>query len=199
MGKVSLMAKGEGAATNKASLAKGIEATVLRRLVLVGTLVVLVMLGLFLTNISVYRARWYWTAMFPAFALVSIWHELAKRRLDGPPVQEILFRQALHWLGPIVAVRIMFLQFARGQMDADSVALVTLLLLAVTSYLAGVNFERSFIWIGVLLGIVSVIATEIEAFLWLILALAIVALALALTSVTLLRRHKSTLRLPGSP
>jgi hypothetical protein len=77
-------------------------------------------------------------------------------------------------------------------MDADSVALVTLLLLAVTSYLAGVNFERSFIWIGFLLAIVCVIGAEIEAFLWLILALGIVGLALALTSAILLQRRKST-------
>jgi|SRR6516225_3787009 hypothetical protein len=175
---------------DKVLLANRIEAKLLRRLVLVGTLLLLSMLGMFLTNISVNWARWYWSAMFPAFGAASIWHELAKPRVEGPPLHEILLRQALHWLGPIVAVRIMFLELARGQMDADSVALVTLLLLAVTSYLAGVNFERGFIWIGICLALITVTGTEIEAYLWAIVVAAVIALALAVTSAILLRRHR---------
>jgi hypothetical protein len=171
------------------SLANRIEATALRRLVLVGILVVLSMLGLFLTNVSVYWARWYWSAMFPAFGLISIWHELTKHTLEGSLLPQKVLRQILHWLGPIVAARIMFLELARGQMDADSVALVTLLLLAVTSYLAGVNFEHCFIWIGILLALLTVVGTEIEAYVWLIFVVAAIALALAIISATLLRRH----------
>jgi len=190
---MELPGNAKAATANEASWAKRIEGAALHRLILVSTLVVLVMLGLFLVNISFYRARWYWTAMFPTFGLASICHELAKRRPEGPLLRAILFRQALHWLGPIVAVRIMFLQLVRGQMDADSVVLVTLLLLAVTSYLAGVNFEHSFLWIGILLAIVCVIGTEIEAFLWLFLALAIVGLAIALTLAVLVRRRKKYL------
>jgi hypothetical protein len=179
------------AALTKLSLADRIEATVLRRLVLVGTLVVLAMIGLFLTNVSIHRARWYWSAMFPAFGLISIWHELTKTTLEGSLLRQTMLRQILHWLGPIIAVRIMFLELARGQMDADSVALVTLLLLAVTSYLAGVNFERSFIWIGLVLALITVTGTEIEAYLWAIVTVAVIALALVLTSATLLRRRSS--------
>jgi hypothetical protein len=136
--------------------------------------------------------------MFPAFGAVSIWHELAKTRVEGPPLHEILLRQGLHWLGPIVAVRIMFLELARGQMDADSVALVTVLLLAVTSYLAGVNFERGFIWLGITLALITVAGTEIEAYLWAIVLVAIIALALAVTSATLLRRHRRNAALANS-
>jgi len=171
-------------------LANRIEAKLLRRLVLVGTLIVLAMLGLFLTNVSVDKARWYWSSMFPAFALASIWHELAKARGERPPLQRIVLRQALHWLGPIVAVRILFLQLSRGQMNGDSVALVTLLLLAITSYLAGVNFEPSLIWIGILLALVTVAGTEIEAYLWLIVVAGAIAFTLAVTALILLRRHR---------
>jgi hypothetical protein len=184
------MSEDQKAPTIKVSLTNRIEATVLRRLLLVGTLVVLAMLGLFLTNISVDRARWYWSAMFPAFAVAGIWYELAQNGPQRPPLPKILFRQALHWLGPIIAVLIMFLQLRRGQMDADSVALVIILLLAVTSYLAGVNFESGFIWIGILLALVAVTGIEIEAYLWVIVVAMVIALVVVVTSASLLRRYK---------
>ncbi len=101
----------------------------LRRLLIVGALCLLAMIGMFLTNVNHLEARFYWSAMFPIFGLVSLWHELVgPSRHEGPVWKRILI-QALHWLGPIVAVRIIFLQLARGQMDADAVALVTLVIL----------------------------------------------------------------------
>jgi hypothetical protein len=42
-----------------------------------------------------------------------------------------------------VAVKILFMQHARGQMSTDAVALTIILLLAVTCFLAGVHFDRS--------------------------------------------------------
>jgi len=178
------------------SLANRVEAMALRRLILVGILVVLAMLGLFLTNISVSNARWYWSAMFPAFGLISICYEVTKPRVEGSHLPQMMLRQVLHWLGPIVAVRIVFLELVRGQMDANSVALVTLLLLATTSFLAGVNFERGFIWIGGLLAILTVAGTEFEAYLWGISAVAILAIGLAIISAILLRRHRRAKTLP---
>jgi len=171
------------------SLANRVEELALHRLVLVGILVLLAMLGLFLTNISVSNARWYWSAMFPAFGLISICHELTKPRIEGSHLLQML-RQVLHWLGPIVAVRIVFLELARGQMDADSVALVTLLLLATTTFLAGVNFEPGFLWIGGLLAFLTVAGTEFEAYLWGISGVAMTAVALAIISAIFLRRHR---------
>src|SRR5580658_2562492 len=83
-----------------------IEAGLLRRLLIVGVLSVLVMIGLFLTNVSHLHARYYWSAMFPVFGILSLWHELKRPRSDSAPVWKLIVMQALHWLGPIVAVQI---------------------------------------------------------------------------------------------
>src|SRR5215469_3658582 len=101
-----------------------VETTFLRQLLIVAALGVLIMVGLFLANFSQNWADWYWSAMFPIFGLVCLGHQLAAGRTEGMPAWEIPLMQALHWLGPIVAVRIIFLQLARGQMAADSVALM---------------------------------------------------------------------------
>jgi len=166
----------------------------LRRMLIVGALGVLVMIGLFLTNISHLHARYYWSAMFPVFGILSLWHELKRPRSVPGPVWKLILVQALHWLGPIVAVQIIFLQLARGQMDADAVALVTLVILAVTCFLAGVHMDRAFYWVSVALVFAAVIGTEVEAYIWALLAIAIVALAIAVFAATALRRPTETAR-----
>ena len=168
------------------------EAALLRHALTVGLLIVLVMFGLFLTNISHTRARFYWSAMFPIFGIVSLWNELKNGENADVALWKKLGVQALHWLGPIVAVRIIFLQLARGQMDADAVALVTLLILAVTSFLAGVHFNRSFYWVSVVLALAAIIGTEVEAYLWLFAVIALVAIAITIFAASALRRRNPT-------
>ena len=173
-----------------------IELAALRRLLIIGALAVLIMFGLFLANYSPTRADWYWSLMFPVFGLVCLGHQLIAGDTHGMPAWMVLLKQALHWLGPIVAVRIIFLQLARGQMAADAVALMILLVLAVTCYLAGVHFDRTFVWVSVFLVLAALGGTEIEAYLWLLVVLAVIAAALVVFSAILIRRR--TPAAPGS-
>jgi len=181
----------------QASWTSPIESVLLRQLVIVGVLCVLVMIGLFLTNVSRLHARYYWSAMFPIFGIVSVWHELLGPSRNPGPIWKRILRQALHWLGPIVAVRIIFLQLARGQMDADAVALVTLLILAVTCFMAGVHMDRSFYWVSVALAFAAIIGTEVEAYLWMLAAIAVVAIAVTVFAASALRRRTPELARAG--
>jgi len=165
-----------------------VEVSMLRRLLIVGAMCVLIMFGLFLANYSIQRADWYWSAMFPVFGLFCLGHQLIAGD-TGRPLWTVILKQALHWLGPIVAVRIIFLQLARGQMDADAVALMILLILAVTCFLAGVHFDHSFVWVSAFLILVALMGTEIESYLWLIVIIGLVAVALSVLSAILIRRR----------
>lgn len=180
-----------------ASWTSRIESLLLRRLLIVGVLCVLVMIGLFLTNVSHLHARYYWSAMFPIFGIVSLWHELLGPSNHPGPAWKRIVRQALHWLGPIVAVQIIFLQLSRGQMDADAVALVTLVILAVTCFLAGVHMDSTFYWISAALAFAAVIGTEVEAYLWMLAAIAIIAIAVTVFAATALRRRTSEVARAG--
>ncbi len=178
------------------SLAARIQLSLLRRILIVGALGALIVVGLFLANYSPQAADWYWSAMFPVFGLVCLGHQLAAGNTNNMSAWEIPLIQALHWLGPIVAVRIIFLQFARGQMAADSVALMILLVLAVTAYLAGLHFDRSFIWVSVVLALAALGGTEVEAYLWLVVLIAVLLIALAVSSAVLIKRRGAAQ--PGS-
>jgi len=171
----------------------------LRRLLIVGALGMLVMVGLFLSNYSSNWAHDYWIAMFPVFGLTCLAHELAAGRAQVIALWRILLRQALHWLGPIVAVKILFLQFARGQMSTNAVALTILLLLAVTCFLAGVHFDRSFYWVSGLLALAAMIGTEIETYLWFVALVALIVIVIAALSAILLRHGGSKASPPPEP
>jgi hypothetical protein len=168
-----------------------LEASVLHKALVAGMLALLVMLGLFLTNYSSHRARLYWSAMFPVFGLVSLWHATVSRKFAEPPLP-LIVKHALHWLVPILAVRIIFLELRWGQMDADSVALMTVLVLSVTCFLAGVHLDYNFLWVSAVLALTSVFGTEIEGYLWIIAVLSLVAAAVVAYVVVLLRRHHFT-------
>jgi len=174
------------------SIADRFQAVVLRRAVIIGGLVLLVMVGLFLSNFAVNKSLGYWEAMFPVFGVACTWHELAGGAAHVTPLWRLLLRQFLHWLFPIFAVRVLFLQQARGQMSAESVALVVLVLLALTCFLAGVHFDRSFVWVSVVLVAAAILGTEVETYLWLIAVFGAVALVLAVLSSVLLRRRDGT-------
>ena len=157
------------------------------------------MIGLFLSNYSSERARFYWCAMFPIFGVACLAHELAAGRAYEIALWRILMRQALHWIGPIVAVKILFMQHARGQMATDAVALTIILLLAVTCFLAGVHFDRSFYWVSAFLALAAVIGTEIETYLWFVVVLVLIAVAIAVLSAILLRRGAKASAPPAHP
>ncbi|MGH7905404.1 MAG: hypothetical protein ACREP6_02140 [Candidatus Binataceae bacterium] len=167
-----------------------LEHGIMRRLLIIGALGVLVVLGLFLANVSQSKADWYWSAMFPVFFLVCLGHELIAGDVTSRPAWKIVLMQALHWLAPIVAVRIVFLQLARGQMDANEAAMMIVLLLAVTSFLAGLHFDHSFVWVGIILALAAVFSTEVQAYFWLIGLIAAALLGLAIFAGYMLRRRR---------
>jgi hypothetical protein len=168
-----------------------IELSLLRQSLIVGVLGIFIMFGLFLANYSLSWADWYWSVMFPIFGLVCLSHQLMTGSVRGMTVWKIVEKQALHWLSPIVAVRIIFLQLEKGQMDADAIALMILLILAVTCFLAGLHFDRSFIWLSIFLAVVALLGTEVEAYLWLIVVVGLLAVALIVFSAVLIR-HRVT-------
>ena len=168
--------------------ASQLESMFVRRLLVVGVLGVLVMIGLFLSNYSSEKALYYWCAMFPIFGVACLAHELAAGRAYEIALWRVLIRQVLHWIGPIIAVKILFMQHARGQMSTDAVALTIILLLAVTCFLAGVHFDHSFYWVSAFLALAAVIGTEIETYLWFVAVLFLIGVAIAVLSAMLLRR-----------
>ena len=157
-----------------------------------GVLTLLSAIGLLLTNYRPATALNYWSIMFPAFGLVALW-QVVFDEVRTEHAALAAARVAAHWLGPLLALRLLFLQLHRGQMDADAVGATTLLLLAVTCFLAGIYQDRLFFFAAAVLAIGTVVATEIQAYIWVVVVVALVAVAAIVGGVALWRRATGVL------
>jgi hypothetical protein len=172
------------------------EVSLVRRLQVAGVLSIFIIFGLFLANYSAVKAYHYWCAMFPVFGLVCLSHQLIAGNTGATPVWKVVLKQTLHWLGPIVAVSVVFLQLTKGEMDSAAVALTTLLILSVTCFLAGLHFDQVFIPLSIFLVLVALVGTEIEAYVWLTVFIGLLAAALVIFSTLVIRRQRRPLRNP---
>jgi hypothetical protein len=75
----------------------------------------------------------------------------------GETLSSSLRRHFMHWGGLIIVVGIMMVLQRYDRIDVNVAANILLLLLALTSYLAGVHFDRLFIVIGVFLGVIALL------------------------------------------
>lgn len=143
------------------------------------TLMALSAIGIGITNFMPVRSFWYWAAMAPLFGVVSIYLDWSKARQRGEGFSRIIRLQLLHWLGLFATIVLIYLLFdPAGRINNNQLALISLIALALTTFLAGVHFDWRFMLVGIVLGISVAGAAVVEEFLWMIAIPIVVAIAL---------------------
>ncbi len=143
------------------------------------TLMALSAIGIGVTNFKPVESFWYWAAMAPVFGLVSIYIGWSKARRRGEGMSRIIWVQVLHWVGLFAAIVLIYFLFRRtGRIDYNQLALMSLLVLALTTFLAGVHFDWRFMIVGAVLGVCVAGAAFVEQVLWVIVIPIVAALAL---------------------
>lgn len=159
----------------QASLAKKIHA---EEAILL-TLMALSAIGIGITNFMPVRSFWFWVAMVPVFGAVSIFMGWTKARRRGEGASRIIRIQLLHWVGLLAAIVLIYLLFdPAGRINNNQLALLSLLALALTTFLAGVHFDWRFMVVGVVLGACVAGAAFLEQILWVVAIPIVVAIAL---------------------
>jgi hypothetical protein len=145
------------------------------------TLMALSAVGIGVTNFKPAGSFWYWAAMAPVFAAVSIYMGWSKARRRGEGISRIIRVQVLHWLGLLAALVLIYFLFTRtGRIDYNQLALISLLALALTTFLAGVHFDWRFMVVGIVLGACVAGAAFVEQVVWMIVIPIAAALVLIL-------------------
>ena len=118
--------------------------------------------------------------MFGAVSVGLAW----KRDLDLPGDQsQRVMKQALHWGTLIVGILLIFLMHRAQLFDRTSTpGLLALLLLAITSGLAGVHFNWRMAVVGLIQAATFVAAVMTEEFFWILLIVAFIAVVVIITS-----------------
>jgi hypothetical protein len=139
-------------------------------------LLVLSTVGVAISQLSPAKAFRYWIVMVPIFGAVSLFSGWSSARAGGMTASGVVGRQIMHWAALAVAVCLVFLLQATGRMGEADAGTVTLLSLALATFLAGVHFDWRYCVVGALLAAAVAAIAVVSNFLWLI---GIVAVAFA--------------------
>lgn len=151
--------------TTKPSFSKSVR---LEEAILV-SLIVLSAVGIGLTNFMPVKSFWFWVAMVPIFGLTSLYIGWSKARRRGEGISRIIWVQLLHWLGLLAAIGLIYLLFSTtNRIDSNQLAILALLSLALTTFLAGVHFDWRFMVVGVILGAAVAGVAFVEQVIWII-------------------------------
>lgn len=133
------------------------------------TLIALSAVGIGITNFMPVRSFWFWVAMAPVFGVVSLYLGWSKARQRGERISRILWAQVLHWVGLFAAIVLIYLLFdPAGRINNNQLAMISLLALALTTFLAGVHFDWRFMVVGIVLGLSLAGAAFVEQMIWMI-------------------------------
>jgi len=148
--------------------------------IIIMVLILLSIIGIGITDYSPEYSHHYWFAMVPVFAGACLILEWSRARGKGQKWTTIVKTQLLLWLGLLLAVRLLFLlQHTRG-LDNENTGLIILLLLALTTFFAGVNLGWRLLIVGIFLGVALIGAAYLEEFAWMFLIIAVVVVAIFL-------------------
>ncbi len=126
--------------------------------------------------------------MVVATRIACIVMEWSRARENGLSAATIIKKEVLIWLGVLAAVQLVYFLFHAGRLDSENTGLVILLILALATFLAGLRLGWRLCILGGLLAGALILATYLEAFIWIIL---MVVLAAAVAVYFIVRRKPS--------
>jgi len=139
-------------------------------------LITLSIIGIGITDFSPADSYKYWVAMVPIFCGACLILEWSRVRGKGFKWTTLLRTQLLHWVGLLVAVRLVFEMLHKGRLDNENTGLVVLLLLALSTFIAGIHLGWRLCLVGVFLAVALVAATYLEEYVWVLLIIGLAIL-----------------------
>ena len=100
--------------------------------------------------------RYYWLALVVIYAAIGITRTYLRTRDQTQSLWTMIGTQVLHWVGVLVAINIILLFESSGVSDRGPAADYSLLVLALSCYLAGVHFDWTFMLLGGILAVIAV-------------------------------------------
>jgi hypothetical protein len=148
-------------------------------------LILLSIIGIGITDFSPADSHLYWLAMVPVFAGACLILKWSRARGKGQKWTTILRTQLLLWLGLLLAIHLVYLLLHTGGLNNENTGLIILLLLALTTFFAGILLGWCLCQVGGFLGAALVAATYLEEYGWILLIIGLSVLAF----VFLLKRY----------
>ncbi len=147
--------------------------------ILGGIMLLLGFLGVVLTNVRKDGAWIYWQYVVFIFAILSLGYNIYSKGKEWRSTIYTFWHELLHWVGLLLCILLLSFMVRIGIISRFLASLEVLTLLALTTYLIGVYFDKIFIGIGIVLGLFAASVALFEQYLYLIIIpLIVVALLL---------------------
>lgn len=130
------------------------------------TMLGLAFLGLIITEVRQDGAWYYWRALCVIFALLSMGLHFFLRKKETVSYMGTLWHEIFHWLGLLLSVTALSIMVDVGIFGRFLSSIVVVMLLALTTYLAGVYMEVTLIFVGFLLGLFALGLSIVSAYLY---------------------------------
>lgn len=141
-------------------------------------LMLLSILGVAITDASQQISHWYWLAMVPIFFGACLYLDWQSSAESSMPAKTIVLKQIEHWLGLLAGISITYYMRATGSFDNHTTGLIMLLLLSLTTFLAGSTVGWLFRLLGIFLALCLILVDYMEQYLSLIVGIAVLMLIL---------------------
>jgi len=139
-------------------------------------LIALSFIGIGYTDYSAAGSIWFWKLLVPLFGvtcIVSEWHRNTDKR-------RVIWTQALHWGALYGVMELVFSHLIEARLDAPIIGLILMLLLALTTFLAGIYIGWPLCLVGIFLATGTIMAAFLESIIWLALFAALVTIVIAM-------------------
>jgi hypothetical protein len=161
------------------------------RLAVSGVMLILAFISLVLVDIHS-KAYWYFCqALAVIYAILSLWLFWYLSRGEKQFTRSTIWHQILHWVGLLVALYLVNVFVRSGILNTLTAGVVTITLLALTIYLAGLYSDVIFVLIGITLAICAYVLAYVQTYLSLIIIPVIVVAAFIIFIVVHRDRRKA--------
>lgn len=116
----------------------------------------LALIGVGVTQFEHTGGKLYWLFLVIVYAAISVGRTWARQRRQGHPTWSMIRDQVFHWLGTLVAVNIVLMFEAQDIANRGAASDFSVLILALSCYLAGVHFSWPFLLLGGVLAVIAV-------------------------------------------
>jgi hypothetical protein len=116
----------------------------------------LAIVGVGVTQLATSGGWRYWAILAVVYAGISVVRTWQLAKPAGTPVWPMIRAQVLHWAGTLVAIMIVLRFEAAHITDRGPASDFSLLILALSCFLAGVHFNPMFMLLGAILAIIAV-------------------------------------------
>jgi hypothetical protein len=119
-------------------------------------MLVLAFIGVGVSEVSENSGWMYWSSLVLIYAAISVGRSWVRVKHQGGPLWPMLRAEVLHWLGALIAIKIIIIFEVMGITVRDAAADFALLILALSTFLAGVHFNWISMWLGGILALIAV-------------------------------------------